>query len=228
MKIEHIRTMNWEAALRGMRNPKKSWHKSDSWWCDSYTGYANDELRDIYCRLNNTACRFNNTADHDAKQVFIIGPKDHELGMKLIRAGLSDHRKFLRQIFVSMDIEAPWYWWKEFSTYKVGVTQNSTSTMHTLMERKLTADDFAWCFPRNNQHFQLLTNINEAIANGNFDRAIKLLPGSYIYRRTISLNYEVLRNIYHARRNHRLKEWHTFCDMIEDLPYSEFITEVEK
>ncbi|MGV9142146.1 MAG: hypothetical protein ACOC1X_04335 [Promethearchaeota archaeon] len=213
--------MNIEAAIRGMRNPLKSWKKSDSYWDPCYSIYR-------------------------------IGEKDWNLAMSLVKAG-SDHRKFIRQIFVSMDIESPLYWWKEYSTYKVGTTVNSTSTMHTIANRKLTKDDFEIdeydnSFDRLlqniNNYIEIYQEINREIKEEKIDKLpehrqidklkeekkkiwrkiIQKLPSSYIYLRTCSLNYEVLRNMYHSRKNHKLKEWHKFCDWIEGLPYSELIT----
>lgn len=200
INVERIEVFNWEGAIRGMRNPLNSWDKGDSYW-------LNDD--------------------------FIVGENDLALMRRLVKAG-SDERKFMRQILVSLDINAPFYWWKEFDTYKVGTTANSCSTMHTLHTRDLVIGDFS------HEHFsapekQMLEAIVEMI---NFNRKsyietkdkeywyrmIQLLPTSYNQTRTVTLNYEVLRNIYHARKHHKLDEWRAFCEVIEGLPYSELIT----
>lgn len=201
--VSNTNVSNFEGAIRGMRNPKKSWEKSDSYY--------------------------------DGKD-FVLGENDYNLAMRLVRAG-SDHRKFLRQIHVSMDIDAPLYWWKQFSTYKVGTVANSTSTMHTLMDEKLTVENFAWNKMTGfRKHF--LNHLNTKIKayqiaeDGErkeelFREIIQNLPQSFIYLRTVTLNYEVLRNIYHSRKYHKLREWHRFCGQIEELPYSQLITAQE-
>ena len=147
----------------------------------------------------------------------------------LCRAG-SDHRKFLRQIRVSMDITAPLYWWKEADQYKVGTTTNSCSTMHTIHKRELTMEDFSCehLMTKEKQMLKVLINLlNEDIMVYNADtnqkafwwQIIQMLPSSFNQKRTVTLNYEVLLNMYHARRNHRLDEWRTFCGYIEAMPY---------
>lgn len=164
---------------------------------------------------------------------YYIGPNDLALAKKLAKAG-SDHRKFLRQIFVSIDITAPLYWWKEFDTYKVGTTANSCSTMHKIHAKEFTLDDFS--------HEKMISNMGETFEaldalclvidllnqyrnsyNETKDKRywysmIQLLPTSYHQMRTVTLTYENLINIYRARRHHKLDEWHTFCDLIETLP----------
>ena len=198
LKTERTSVMNLENAIRGARNPMNSWAKSDS--------------------------RF----DEDGQ--FVLGPADLALAERLCRAG-SDHRKFIRQIFVSVDITAPLYWWKEFDTYKVGTVANSTSTMHKLHAKPLEASDFS---------IDRLTDESRAAFDGYlawieqvrqryletgerkwWDDLIQLLPSSYNQMRTVTMNYENLRNIYFARRNHKLPEWHTLCDWILTLPYAE-------
>lgn len=186
-----------------MRNPLNSWDKADG----TYNAWREYEL----------------------------GEKDHELAMKLIKAG-SDHAKFLRMIQVWVDIEAPLYWWKEFDTYKVGTTANSCSTMHTLHKRDLTLEDFSLDGASEDAQTVLkhtLTMLNcyrrEFVETGSKDawRAlIQLLPSGFMQLRTVNLNYAVLRNIYHARKGHKLSEWETFRKWCESLPYSEFISEV--
>ena len=197
LKVERITVMNMENALRGARNPLNSWARTDSY-------YAEDGS-------------------------FVLGENDLALAHRLAAAG-SDHRKFLRQIFVSMDITAPLYWWKEFDTYKVGTVANSCSTMHKIHSAPFTREDFS--------HDRLseggLAVLDGTIAfleesrqkyNETKDKSfwhdmIQLLPSSYNQLRTVSLNYEVLINIYYARRNHKLAEWHTLCDAIASLPYA--------
>lgn len=209
IKIENCDVCGFETAIRGMRNPMNSWDKSDS---DPFNGIGNNDL---------------------------------ELMKKLVNAG-SDHRKFMRFITVTVDVNAPLYWWKEYDTYKVGTVANSCSTMHKIHAKEFTLDDFS------HEHlFQYKDNYERSIiADGNDElliriiytlnlyrnlyikykdkdywwQMIQLLPTSYNQKRTLLLNYEVLRNIYHARKNHKLDEWHAFCDWIDSLPYSELIT----
>lgn len=255
LKIENVEVMGWEAAIRGMRNPKNSWDKSDS-----------------FCKPSTENCC--GCHDYD-KCAYIfettgkpyrgdIGSNDLDLMTRLRNAG-TDHRKFMRMITVYLDIMAPLYWWKEFDTYKVGTVANSCSTMHKIADKEFTLEDFS------HDHLMNLTDYEEApclednfpafeekdgdllfwtptdilvqtIGGLNFYRQryletkdkkfwwqlIQLLPSSYNQRRTIMLNYEVLANIYKSRRNHKLDEWHEFCDWIEGLPYSELITGKEK
>ena len=198
LKTERTSVMNLENAIRGARNPMNSWAKSDS--------------------------RF----DEDGQ--FVLGPADLALAERLCRAG-SDHRKFIRQIFVSVDITAPLYWWKEFDTYKVGTVANSTSTMHKLHAKPLEASDFSIDRLTDESRTAFdgyLTWIEQVrqryLETGErkwWDDLIQLLPSSYNQMRTVTMNYENLRNIYFARRNHKLPEWHTLCDWILTLPYAE-------
>lgn len=224
IKIENVEVMGWEAAIRGMRNPKNSWEKSDSCFC-------RDEPR---CEGN---CSMH------------IGPDDLDLMTRLRNAG-TDHRKFMRMIAVYLDITAPLYWWKEFDTYKVSTVANSCSTMHKIAAKKFTLDDFshehltgetnglwvnadgkdfmcsAWDFCQIT--CDVLNHYRDLYLQTKDKKywwsLIQLLPSSYNQRRTVMLNYEVLANIYKSRRNHKLDEWHTLCDWIENLPYSELIT----
>ncbi len=206
IKLERTDVMNLENAMRGARNPLNSWARSDS----SY--------------------------DEDGN--YILGENDISLGMRLCSAG-SDHRKFIRQIFVSVDITAPLYWWKEFDTYKVGTVANSTSTMHKIQAKAFSRDDFS----HDHMSEKALSALDAVIAcleeQRNLfletkDKAywydmIQLLPSSYNQMRTVTLNYEVLVNIYYARRFHKLDEWHTLCHWIESLPYAkEFILSLDK
>lgn len=224
IKIENTEVVGWEHAIRGMRNPKNSWDKSDS-------GYVVNDIEKPYSEWEG----------------FSVGPNDKELMQKLCKAG-TDHRKFMRMIVVYADITAPLYWWKEFDTYKVGTVANSCSTMHKIHEKEFTLDDFSceYLVPANLKLLeQTIENLNDARNEFiNYDSShfkivndsqivdkkvvwwqmIQLLPSSYNQRRTIMMNYEVLANIYKSRRNHKLDEWVEFCKMIETLPHSEFIT----
>ena len=195
--VERISVMNFENAIRGARNPMNSWARMDS----SY--------------------------DEDGN--FVLGENDLSLATRLAKAG-SDHRKFLRQIMVSMDITAPLYWWKEFDTYKVGTVANSTSTMHKIQAKEFTREDFS-CDRLSDDCLAVLDSViayleservkfNETKEKQNWHNMIQLLPSSFNQMRTVTMNYEVLINIYYARRNHKLGEWHTLCEAIEGLPYA--------
>ncbi len=196
LKIERDAVMNLDGAIRGARNPMNSWAKSDSYY--------------------------------DENGRFVLGPVDIDFGHRLAVSG-SDHRKFLRQVFVTVDITAPLYWWKEFDTYKVGTVANSTSTMHKIHAKAFERDDFS--------HDRLdeggLALLDATIAYLETERQkfladkedrqpwhnmIQMLPSSYNQMRTVTMNYENLINIYYARRNHKLAEWHTLCDWILTLP----------
>lgn len=224
LKIENFEVTGWEAAIRGMRNPKNSWKKSDS---------------GLTCSQNkNNICDIHCTADNYCKPLdkYLIGPNDLDLMTRLRNAG-TDHRKFMRMIIVYLDITAPLYWWKEFDTYKVGTVANSCSTMHKIADKEFTLEDFSCEHLENSwlahlkETIRLLNEARDAYHWCNTDakkdwwwQMIQLLPSSYNQRRTVMLNYEVLANMYKSRRNHKLDEWHTFCDWIEKLPYSEMIT----
>lgn len=208
--VEHIDVMNLKNAIRGMRNPLNSWEKSDSLFHMTY----DFDPEDYPCGAK-------------------LGENDLALAMKLANAG-SDHRKFLRQIIVSMDITAPLLWWKEFDTYKVGTVANSCSTMHKIHAKELELADFTW-ENLDEPGLQLLEatidylNHNRKLFIDTKEKKywrhmIDALPTSYNQLRTVTLNYEVLRNIYNARKNHKLDEWHKLCKVIEDLPYSQLIT----
>lgn len=217
IKITNAEVFGWDAAIRGMRNPMNSWDKSDSkHWRETIVGHE-VEYRDI-------------------------GRNNLTLMKKLVKAG-SDHAKFMRMINVTMDVTAPLYWWKEFDTYKVGTVANSCSTMHTIANREFMLGDFS------HEHLTpaAIATIRTVIERLNFARKeflkgrkgsefgmpsakeywwdmIQLLPSSYNQKRTVQLNYAVLRNMYHARRNHKLDEWRDFCSWVESLPYAELIT----
>lgn len=198
LKIDKTNVMNFENAIRGARNPMNSWSKSDSY-------YSEDGM-------------------------YHLGENDLNLAKKLCKAG-SDHRKFLRQIFVSADITAPLYWWKEFDTYKVATVSNSTSTMHKLHSRPLETEDFSndQLTGESKVYLEHLIHYLEELRikyNQNQNKKywydmIQLLPSSYNQLRTCTLNYETLINIYYSRKNHKLNEWHVFCDWIRSLPNSE-------
>jgi hypothetical protein len=222
LKIENAEVLGWEHAIRGMRNPKNSWAKSDSGRCHK------DLVRDcVTCVHHNSgyaAC---------AAGGFDVGQNDFDLMTRLRNAG-TDHRKFMRMITVYLDITAPLYWWKEFDTYKVGTVVNSCSTMHKITDKPFELDDFS------HEHlgFQSVRVLKDTIKvmndfreefikdheKENWWQLIQLLPSSYNQKRTVMLNYEVLANIYKSRRHHKLDEWHTLCDRIESLPYSALIT----
>lgn len=212
IKVENLSIVNFEGALRGMRNPLESWDKSDSHWNDDHTKY-------------------------------IIGENDMKLALNLTKAG-SDHSKFLRQIFVSMDITAPMSWWWDFDTYKVATVRNSTSRMHKLGTRLLTFDDFSIDDEEGKPNITplreyVLKDLNERIQKfqklkdeGKNKEAMSLWrdivfdsPQSYNFKSTWTGNYEIMRNVYRARKNHKQREFRDFCKFIEEeFPYSELIT----
>lgn len=208
--IDKTATYGWEAAVRGLRNPMNSWDKSDSDW---------DWLEDE-----------SSINPNDPGMTFIVGENDLSLMRKLAESG-SDHRKFMRMIVVACDVTAPLYWWKEYDTYKVGTVANSCSTMHKIHAKEFTLDDFSHEHLINVHQLQAICDWLNSWRDGYLEskdkrywwQMIQLLPSSYNQRRTLLLNYEVLRNIYHARRNHKLGEWRTFCEWIETLPYAELI-----
>ena len=197
IKLENTCVMNLENALRGARNPMSSWERSDSFW--------------------------------DGKHNYILGPNDLALARRLCSAG-ADHRNFIRQIFVSLDITAPLYWWKEFDTYKVGTVANSTSTMHKIHSKPFALEDFS----TDKMNAQALEAIKAVIVSlealridfiENKDKQIwysliQLLPSSYNQKRTCTMNYENLINMYYARRGHKLDEWREYCNWIAALPYA--------
>lgn len=225
LKLENTEVMGWEAAIRGMRNPKNSWEKSDT-----RTGCMG-----VGC----STCPIRQFCNTSTVMVSVVGPNDHTLMMQLRNAG-TDHRKFMRMIAVYVDITAPLYWWKEFDTYKVGTVANSCSTMHKITDKEFTLEDFSCehltvesitfglepvidLLNKNRELYLQWKGVGEE-KKQLWWQMIQLLPSSYNQRRTVMLNYEVLANMYRSRRNHKLDEWHTFCDWIEGLPYSELIT----
>ena len=197
IKISNIEVMNFKNAIRGARNPMNSWARMDSYY------------------------------DEDGN--YVLGDNDLSLATRLAKAG-SDHRKYLRQIIVSLDISAPLYWWKEFDTYKVGTVANSCSTMHKIQAKEFTRDDFS-CEKMSEEGLQVLDSVIafmererlkfiETKDKAHWHNMIQMLPTSYNQLRTVSLNYEVLINIYNARRYHKLDEWKILCAEIEKLPYA--------
>lgn len=198
LTVKEIEVMNLKNAIRGARNPMNSWAKSDSYF--------------------------------DEKGNYILGENDLSLAVRLRKAG-SDHRKFMRQIFVTMDITAPLYWWKEFDTYKVGTVANSTSTMHKIASAPFALSQFSTdhMTEETRKVMQNLVDYLETLRLeylATKDKTvwydmIQLLPSSYNQMRTCTMNYENLINIYHARQNHKLQEWHTLCDYIRALPYAQ-------
>lgn len=196
LKCERTSVMNFENAMRGARNPLNSWGRYDSYY--------------------------------NEKGEFVFGENDLSLAKRLCKAG-TDHRKFVRMIFVSVDVTAPMYWWKEYDTYKVATVANSTSTMHKITSKPFELSDFS----TDHMNQQGIDSINEVIKvleelrlqyletkdKTIWYTIIQLLPSSYNQMRTCTLNYETLVSIYHARKNHKLQEWHTYCDWIEELPY---------
>lgn len=229
IKIENVvlpHEKQWETVIRGMRNPLNSWDKSDS-----------EECRNIFCGDCDGECLPHTNG-------FIIGSNDLDLMKRLDKAG-TEHRKFMRMITVYIDITAPLYWWKEFDTYKVGTVTNSCSTMHKIAAKEFTMEDFS-C-----EHLETISRLDEdgeeykpymlmkemikclnacrktfmeTKNKTDWWQLIQLLPSSYNQKRTVMLNYEVLANMYHQRKNHKLDEWRTFCEWIKTLPCSELIT----
>ena len=212
IKIENTDVFGWEAAIRGMRNPMNSWDKSDSGYCcgDKKCSVMSD--CDLCCDIPH----------------FVVRKNDLKLMQNLSKAG-NDHGKFLRMINVTVDITAPLYWWKEFDTYKVGTVANSCSTMHKIHAKEFTLDDFSHehLVPENVWLLEdVIRRLNTCRAMFIEDKnkqhwwqMIQLLPSSYNQTRTVQLNYQVLKSMYFARRNHKLDEWHDFCAWCESLPY---------
>ena len=221
IKIENVDVCGWESAIRGMRNPMNSWDKSDSEF--------NVSCR--VCKSEHYRNKCDNCLYSDGN--ILLGNNDLDLMKRLAKAG-TDHRKFMRMIVVYVDVTSPLYWWKEADTYKVGTVRNSCSTMHKITEKEFTLDDFS------HEHLSddSIKLLKDIVFILNFHREkyletkdknywwqlIQLLPSSYNQRATLMLNYEVLANMYHSRKNHKLDEWREFCKWIETLPYSELIT----
>lgn len=224
IKIENIEVYGWEAAIRGMRNPKNSWDMSDS-------GLKVMNADDV-------------EFGYEPHYEYVIGANDLKLMHTLAKAG-PDHGKFLRMITVTMDITAPLYWWKEFDTYKVGTVANSCSTMHKIHAKEFTFDDFSHEHLFDDEDVELfgrelpyagtvLKYVVDLLNDARDDylktndkkywwKMIQLLPTSYNQRRTVQMNYAVALNMYNARKSHKLDEWHVLCDEIKKLPYFEKI-----
>ena len=197
LTLKNTSVMNFENAIRGARNPMNSWGRMDS--------------------------------HTEPDGTFVFGPNDLDLAMRLAKAG-SDHRKYLRMVFVSVDVTAPLYWWKEYDTYKVATVANSTSTMHKIHSKPFSIDDFS-CDHMTDGTKKFMETVvaelenirlrfKETKSKDDWYDMIQLLPSSYNQMRTCTLNYETLINIYFSRKNHKLDEWHTFCDWIKTLPYA--------
>lgn len=239
IKFEHAEVVGWEHVIRGMRNPKNSWERIDSYQAN--------------CVGNCEECDDCDCQNQPSAEGFVVGSNDHDLMMRLANGG-PVHAKYRRMITVYVDITAPLYWWKEFDTYKVGTVSNSCSTMHKIADKEFTLEDFSYehlgipTFAINEKgedvpvvqnlwEESLKRTINDLNIARNFYistdepglkkqywwQMIQLLPSSYNQKRTITLNYEVLANIYKSRKDHKLDEWRTFCSWIEELPYSEVI-----
>lgn len=216
IKVENVEVWGFEHAIRGMRNPMNSWDKSDSVFEDYVPDYEMDTAVTVPCLK--------------------IGKNDLDLMQRLYKAG-TEHRKYLRQIFVSMDITAPLYWWKEFDTYKIGTVANSCSTMHKIHAKKFTLDDFSHEHLTDGAREALKTvierlNMARKYYNRKIDNAdcgvhwqdywwdmIQLLPSSYNQKRTITMNYENVMNMIHQREHHKLDEWIMFVENLKKLPY---------
>ena len=279
MEFDNCKVYNIEGALRGMRNPKNSWGLSDSFFgLRNFNELGDTDLRIVaedWTKYDGYELEDDNYQEHYAQRenwlsqngvlslnpiqciadIAYIGPKDMRLARQLIEAG-PEHRKFLRQIFVSMDITAPLYWWKEFDTYKVATVANSTSTMHKLTSKPITLDSFETddfvnvTYPKEFQREDLKSDIDDDFvqmclipyleylrtsyldmvkddpegAKVYWKELVRWLPNGWLQTRTWTANYETLRSMYHQRKNHKLTEWHAFCDFLETLPYArEFI-----
>lgn len=241
IKIENVEIIGWKAAIRGMRNPMNSWYRSDSFLCKNMSDMSDNCST---CEARHIEQCYNG---------FVLGYNDYKLMMNLAEGG-PVHAKYRRMIVVYLDITAPLYWWKEFDTYRTGVTpnpmdieMNSCSTMHKVTSKEFTLEDFS------HEHLVLpaKATIDKSIEDLNFYRSlyfqfdkqpdsvkevfgndkknvwwqiIQLLPSSYNQRRTVMLNYEVLAGIYQSRKDHKLDEWREFCKWIENLPLSNIIT----
>ena len=230
LKIENFEVLGWEHAIRGMRNPMNSWGKSDSFcsYNDKCHECSDNRKCDFYF-TENGGRPYRNRFSGD---FHYIGPNDYAL-MKNLRNAGTDHRKFMRMITVYLDVTAPLYWWKEFDTYKVGTVANSCSTMHKIHAKEFTLEDFSCekLYDPLGDLRPIVDRLNvyrerylETKDKNDWWQMIQLLPTSYNQKRTVMLNYEVLANIYKSRRHHRLDEWHTLCDWVSELPYSELIT----
>jgi len=271
MKFEFTEVFNFEGAFRGLRNPLESWERSDSYFGFMNYDYPVDARVDVIYnwveqefikqglevepfteKWEDTWGKYSDwlssneilRTDYEIADIATLGPKDLALAQKLILSG-PEHCKFMRQIFVSVDITAPIYWWKEFDTYKIGTTANSTSTMHKLISRPITSKCFEfdngdeleitnYTIPHGGECGLVYSDYQEDIIDTcetlrqkyletkdkRYWRAlVQMLPESWLQTRTVTLSYANLRNMYFQRRNHKLEEWHVFCDWIKSLPY---------
>lgn len=246
IKIEKIRTYGWTEAIRGMRNPMNSWGLMDSWsasdtpcLCDEdFDEYKQEGVIPNLAEWSDTCpC----TSSCDPQAAFYIGKNDLNLMKRLRNAGV-DHRKYLRMIVVYMDITAPMYWWPEFDAYKVGTVSNSCSKMHKLLHKEFELSDFSFdhltdvldSVQSSKVAEHLIATLNELrdcwLNENDVDAKkriwysiLQLLPNSYNQKRTVMLNYEVLNNMYQARKNHKLDEWQQFCKVCETLPYAQYL-----
>ena len=204
----------WESLILGARNPMNSWDRSDSGWVDFEDWDCGHGIPD------------------GMGNAYVIGDNDLDLMTRPSKAG-TDHRKFMRMIVVYADVIAPRYWWTEFDTYKIGTVANSCSTMHKIHEKEFALDDFSFEYLEDKEMAAYLIDYLNALRNcfnnehkkSDWYQMIQLLPQSYNQKRTVMLNYEVLKNMYHSRKAHKLTEWQEFCSWIENLPYSELITQ---
>jgi len=233
IKVEKVETWGFEHAIRGMRNPKNSWDKSDSkekYWCTTLG--PNEEPH--YC--NN--CGYDICRPYEGEPEYVVGPNDLTLMRQLYKGG-SEHRKYLRQIFVSMDITAPLYWWKEFDTYKVGTVANSCSTMHKIASKPITLSDFSTeefdiadegismndCFINVVADCEMLRKYYLETKDKRYWRGlIQLLPSSYNQKRTVTFTYENVMTMIRQRTGHKLDEWRNFVEILHGLPYVAEIT----
>lgn len=231
--VEKVKVFNFEGALRGLRNPKDSWHLSDSNFDETGCVHPNPDMIDN-CKECGLFTAFGESC------IPYVGPKDMKLAQLMIGAG-TDEAKFLRQIFISMDITAPLYWWKEFDTYKVGTVANSCSTMHKLDAYPITKDMFSWDnVDEPGERFWATVDViieecerlrllyKETGDKAYWRALVQLLPNSWMQKRTVTLNYQVARAQYFARRHHKLTEWHTLCDAYLALPYGKEFIAYEK
>jgi hypothetical protein len=258
LKVDKINISNFEGAFRGLRNPMNSWEKSDSFFDFINLEYFNEytwDIKDDWLNvkdINEDTCTleqldeidnwlYENSIIRDSDngyygEVAVIGPKDMELAQRMIGGG-TEESKFMRQIFVSMDIDAPLFWWKEMDTYKVGTVSNSCSTMHKITSAPITMENFSFgpyieFYPMYEKIIEYCEGLRQKYLETKDKRywraLIEILPEAWNQKRTWTANYQVLRNIYFQRRYHKLEEWHQFCDAIEKLPYGKELICYEK
>ena len=224
IRVEHVEVFNFEGAIRGLRNPMNSWDKSDSWFSDGYSVY---NVAGVHAPID-TDCE---------PSKITIGKNDLNLMRTLYNAG-SEHRKYLRQIFVSMDITAPLYWWKEFDTYKIGTTADSCSTMHKIHAKEFELDDFSHehlsyednCLYFLGQTVDVLNQCRDLYLETKNKKwwwqMIQLLPSSYNQKRTVTFTYENVVSMIKQRTGHKLDEWNDFVKILKSLPYVQEIVKI--